>query len=139
LAPLQYDYSMKFVNILAIGIIMFAFGCGNQEQTRGDSPLPAGGSKQWENGQSVEITGRIYPSKANARFYIETKDGSIAHIKRGTDIDILEVETVLWVRGTIEYVQHERPQDYDEKQYGVKFPQTICYITVEDFRILDKL
>ncbi|MBN1254673.1 MAG: hypothetical protein JXA50_05305 [Deltaproteobacteria bacterium] len=137
--PLHYSQSMKIISILAIVIVVFAFGCNNQEQTRGDSPLPAGGSKKWKNGQAVEITGLIYPSKANARFYIETKDGKVAHIKSGTDIDILEVETALWVRGTIEYVQHERPQDYDEKQYGVKFPQTICYISVEDFKILDKL
>ena len=130
---------MKIISILAIGIIIFAFSCGNQEQTRSDSPLPAGGSKKRKNGQTVEITGLIYPSKADARFYIKTKDGNIAHIKSGTDIDILEVETALWVRGTIEYIQYERPQDYDEKQYGVKFPQTICYITVEYFKILDRL
>ena len=130
---------MKLIRFFVAAIIMFSLSCSNQDQ--GDeqsSQLLKAGDTPWENGQEVEISGVIYPSRANVRFYLQTEDGKGAHVKPGTDIDILETGTKLWVRGTIEYVSYKEPEDYDEKRYAVKFPQTICYITVEEFTILDE-
>ena len=130
---------MKLIRFFVAAIIMFSLSCSNQDQ--GDeqsSQLLKAGDTPWENGQEVEISGVIYPSRANVRFYLQTEDGTGAHVKPGTDIDILETGTKLWVRGTIEYVTHTEPEDYDEKRYAVKKPQKICYIYVEEFTILDE-
>ena len=129
---------MKLIRLLAAIIIVFSLSCCNHGQ--GDKQpvqLLEAEDSPWENGQEVAISGVIYPSKANARFYLQTEDGAGVHIKQGTDIDVLETGTKLRVKGMIEYVPYDKPEDYDEKQYGVKFPQTICYIAVEEFTILE--
>jgi len=126
------------MRLFAAVIIMVSLSCCNHGQG-GKEPdqLLEAEDTPWENGQEVAISGVIYPSKANARFYLQTEKGAGVHIKHGTDIDILEAGTKLRVKGTIEYVPYEKPEDYDEKRYGVKFPQTICYIKVEEFSIGD--
>lgn len=129
---------MKLIRLLAAIIIVFSVSCCNHGQgdKKADQLLEAEDTP-WENGQEVAIAGVIYPSKANARFYLQTEDTAGVHIKQGTDIDVLEAGTKLWVKGTIEYTPYKKPDDYDEKRYGVKFPQTICYIAVEEFTILE--
>lgn len=129
---------MKLIRFLVAVLIILSVSCCNQGQgDKQPSQLLKAEDTPWENGQEVAISGTIYPSRADARFYLQTEDGTGAHIKRGTDIDILEAGTKLWVKGTIEYIPYKEPEDYDEKQYGVKFPQTICYIAVEEFTILE--
>ena len=131
-------YAIKPVIFFLTVLIMVSLSCCNHGQ--GDKQagqLLEAEDTPWENGQEVAIAGVIYPSKANARFYLQTEDGTGAHIKQGTDIDVLETGTKLRVTGTIEYIPYEKPVDYDEKQYGVKLPQTICYIAVEEFTILE--
>ena len=130
---------MKLIRSFVAVIIIVSFGCSKQDQSdEQSSQLLKAGDAPWENGQEVEIFGAIYPSRANARFYLQTEDGNGAHIKPGTDVDVLEAGTKLRVKGTIEYVSYEEPEDYDEKRYAVKRPQTICYIIVEEFIILDE-
>ena len=129
---------MKLIRLLTAIIIVFSLSCCNHGQ--GDKQagqLLEAEDTPWENGQEVAMSGIIYPSKANARFYLQTEDGAGVHIKGGTDIDVLEAGTKLRVKGMIEYVPYEKPEDYDEKRYGVKFPQTICYVAVEEFTILE--
>jgi len=119
---------------------MISLSCCNHGQgDKQPDQLLEAENTPWENGQEVEIAGVIYPSKADARFYLQTEDGTGVHIKHGTDIDVLEAGTKLRVKGTIEYIPYEKPEDedYDEKRYGVKLPQTICYIAVEEFAIGD--
>lgn len=131
-------YAMKPVIFFLTVLIMVSLSCCNHGQ--GDKQagqLLEAEDTPWKNGQEVEIAGVIYPSKANARFYLQTEDGAGVHIKGGTDIDVLEAGTKLRVKGIIEYTTYEKPEDYDEKRYGVKLPQTICYIAVEDFTILE--
>jgi hypothetical protein len=132
------SYAMKLIIFFLAVLIMFSLSCCNHGQgDKQPDQLHEAEDSPWENGQEIAISGVIYPSKANARFYLQTEDGRGAHIKHGTDIDILEAGTKLRVKGTIEYVPYEKPEDYDEKQYGAKFPQTICYIAVEEFTILE--
>ena len=129
---------MKLIRLLAAVIIVFSLSCCTQRQgDKQPDQLLEAEDTPWENGQEIAISGVIYPSKANARFYLQTEDCAGVHIKGGTDIDVLEAGTKLWVKGTIEYVPYEKPEDYDEKRYGAKLPQTICYIAVEEFTIGD--
>ena len=129
---------MKLIIFFVAAIFIFSFGCGKQDQgDKQPSQLLKAGDTPWESGQAVELSGVIYPSRANARFYLQTEDGNGVHIKPGTDIDVLETGTKLRVKGIIEYVPYTEPEDYDEKRYAVKRPQTICYITVEEFTILE--
>jgi archaemetzincin len=95
------------------------------------------GERQWKQGQVVEVTGKIHPSKADVKYFIEGDDGSDAHLKSEA-IGKLKAGTRVWVRGAVEYVRHEAPSDYDSKKYGVALPWTFCYIQVTEFKVLDE-
>jgi archaemetzincin len=95
------------------------------------------GEQKWKQGQVVEVTGKIHPSKADVKYFIEGDDGSNAHLKSEA-ISKLKVETKVWVKGAVEYVRHEAPPDYDPKKYGVRLPLTFCYIQVTEFKVLDE-
>ncbi len=96
--------------------------------------------EKWKQGETVELTGTIYPSKGGVgKHYIDGAKGS-AHL-RSADIDKVVSGTTLWVKGTVEYVHYERPDDYyapnGSSRYSAMLPQTICSIHVDAFKILE--
>jgi HEAT repeat protein len=70
----------------------------------------------WRDGQVVELTGRVYLSRANAKYRIERSDG--VHVQsvhlRGRAVDELKLGpgNKLRVKGTIKYVHVPAPKGY---------------------------
>ena len=128
---------MKPFVIILVPIAMIT-GCRQEEISQPQQDSLAS-SSVWKNGDIVELTGTIWPSKANARYWIRPDDGPGAHL-RSKAVDRLEVGTKLWVRGTVEIIHYPKPEGYERPdgrvRLGVRFPVTCTYINVSDFRIL---
>ena len=129
---------MKSIAIFVI-LVALLVGCQDERKTEPQQRLTAQSQSEWKEGDVVELTGIIYPAKTDVKYFIETDDGRGAGI-RSEAIDKLEAGTRVWVKGKIEYVHVPKPKDYENPNgtvnYGVKLPQTFCYIKVSDFEIL---
>lgn len=128
---------MKPIVIILVLIVLLT-GCRQEEISQPQQDSTAS-SLMWENGEIVELTGTIWPSRADAGYWIRPDDGPGAHLKSKA-VDKLEVGTKLWVRGTVEIIHYPKPEGYEHPngtvRLGVRFPVTFTYINVSDFRIL---
>jgi len=90
----------------------------------------------WTNGQEVEITGTIWPSKGiGTKFYIKGEDGNTCHM-RNKEIGRLKQGARIWAKGKVEYVHYPAPKNPAE-QGAMELPQTLCYLNMSEFRILE--
>jgi hypothetical protein len=128
---------MKTIVIIMV-LVALLTGCWQEEISQ---PLQESitSSQVWKNGDIVEVTGKIFTTKSGARYTIHSEDGRRPAI-RSKAIDKLEVGTKLWVKGTIEIIHYPKPKGYETPdgrvRLGVRFPTTVTYINVLDFRIL---
>jgi len=133
---------MKYAVIMIL--VPLLAGCREEKTTQPQEQSAAKLQSEWKQGEVVELTGTIHSARTDAKYFIETSDGRGVSI-RSDAIDKLGAGTMVWVKGTIEYVHHPKPKDYLEDKvgedkikviHGVAFPQTICYINVAQYRIL---
>ena len=136
----------KFYVILLILLSIVA--C--REDNKSSSTIKESDFTEWQNGEEVELTGTINPSKLT-QYYLETEDDKTVHII-SMDIDKLNLEagTKLWIKGKIEYIHHEKPAGYREEttainestsvvssSHSIHYPFTACYIKVSEYKILE--
>lgn len=129
---------MKHIGIIII--VALLAGCQHEKNTRPQEQSTAKFPSEWKQGDVVELTGSIHPARTDAKYFIETADGRGVSI-RSDAIDKLGAGTTLWVKGKIEYVHYPKPKDYDNDRggvnYGVRFPQSICYLRVSEYKELN--
>ena len=134
---------MKRVEI-ALSLLLLVAGCvpDSEPASLAGPGLRKTGSKGaiWKNGQEVELTGTIWPSKGGTTYYIDADEGG-AHLKSEA-IAKLKRGTTVWVKGVVEYVHFPRPKDYYNDQggtnYAMVFPQTLCCVNVAEFKVIGK-
>ena len=135
---------MKRIGI-ALSIVLFVGGCVSDSEpasrAKPGSPKTVSTGRVWKNGQEVELSGTIWPSKGGTKYYIKGDEGNSAHLKSDA-MAKLRVGTRVWVKGVVEYVHFPRPKDYYNDQGGVNYamllPQTLCYINVSEFKVIEK-
>ncbi|MCG2711416.1 MAG: hypothetical protein L6416_03720 [Candidatus Omnitrophica bacterium] len=130
---------MKIILIYFI-LLIFLTGCNSDTSEYSEIQLRSNlhssdnsSSTVWQNGQEVEITGTILPSKGGTKYYIKGDNGNSAHLK-SEEIAKLDIGTRIWVKGIVEYVHFPTSENSDEK-IAMVLPQTLCYINVSKYEI----
>ena len=94
---------------------------------------------KWEAGQEIERVGKIRLSKSigGNKYHIRCDDHRNPQLV-SSKIDQLKLTkgTNIWVKGIVEYKHYERPQDSPGFSCFV-YPQTVCYLHVSDFRVIE--
>jgi hypothetical protein len=116
-------------------VVLILSGCvADSEPTPQDAKRESP-DRVWKNGQEVELTGTIWPSKGGTKYYIKGDDGKSAHLRSG-QIAKLKLGTKIWVKGVVEYVHFPASKNPNER-VAMERPQTLCYITVSKFRVIE--
>lgn len=133
---------MKPITIFVTVLISLLIGCSKNAGKTNDIESPDDVIKKhyrWDTGQEVELVGVIWPSKSpgGAKFHIRCSDNRNPHLI-SDKIDQLNLKrgTTLWVKGNIEYIRYDRPKT-DTKLQVFVYPQTVCYLHVKDFKIIE--
>jgi len=142
--------------LLMLGVLFCFRGCS--QRTSKDAQPKAGAaiasskqtaSGEWKDGQEVEFTGTVSPSKLT-RYCLAAEGKGRVHIK-STEIEklVLEPGTKLWIKGEIEVVRHEKPKEHHGKAVrkteegeavgvtqALSFPITACYVRVAEYGVV---
>ncbi len=121
---------MKFM--VAI-LILFLAACTTPNRTTGITRTQEPARPEWKQGEFLKLTGTIWPSSEQARFYIDTVDGQSAHLK-GSALDHLKPGSKVALSGRVECVTGYGSAGAD----GVLHSQTFYYVHVTDCRIIDE-
>ena len=124
---------------LALCIVLILSGCVSDSQPVSQrAPQNArktAPDRVWKNGQEVVLTGTIWPSKGGTKYYIKGDHGDSAHL-RSEAIAKLTRGTRIWIKGVVEYVHFPAPEDPDKYRGSMELPQTLCYISVSEFKVI---
>ena len=140
---------MQLIIIFAVLLVCFFSGCKDDEVNVDTSETtekrvtlvsnPQNKHYDWESGQEIERVGEIWPSKSigGNKYHIRCDDHRNPQLV-SSKIDQLKLTkgTNIWVKGIVEYKHYERPQDSPGFSCFV-YPQTVCYLHVSDFRVIE--
>jgi hypothetical protein len=119
---------MKYAALLFVCLFTACSSSGNHQYTRSRQESAA---PEWQNGERLNLTGTLWPSRANAKFYIETVDGKSANLK-GSLLDHLKPGTKISLSGRVEYENSFGTAGASEVVHN----QTVFYVNVLDYRII---
>jgi len=122
--------------------LMAGMSCASQTTNRNTSTNVYDEPNTISDGKQIEVTGTIWPSRAQAKFFIKSDDKrSSVHLRMDEEtLKELSTGDRIFVKGRVECIHYPRPKDYYNDSggtnYGVMLPQTFCYLNVIEMRKL---
>lgn len=120
---------MKFI---VIAFVLCLAACSTPNPRPYTARADEAARPEWKQGEFLKLTGTIWPSSAQAKFYIDTVDGKSAHLK-GPALSGLKPGSKVTLNGRVECVTGYGTAGASDVMHS----QTFYYVNVSDCRILD--
>lgn len=117
----------------AIILILLLAACSTPAPRHYSTSEEGVASPEWKQGELLKLTGTIWPSAEQAKFFIDTVDGKSAHLK-GPALSGIKPGSKVTLKGRVECVTGYGTAGASD----ILHSQTLYYVNVTDCKVLDE-